>query len=273
MNILDEIIAQKRRQVAERKHRVSISELENSIFFGHQTRSLKAALTDPAKSGIIAEHKRKSPSKGIINQQVTVEDVTTGYVRGGASALSILTEEQYFDGSDEHLLVARRLNPDTPILRKDFTVDEYQIVEAKSLGADAILLIAANLTPDECRELAWAAKNLTLEVLLEVHDRHELDAYLNEYVDVVGVNNRNLKTMQTDTNTSKELAALIPHGTLKISESGISQPAVLLDLKHNHGYHGFLIGEHFMQQPDPAAAFAAFAQAVREETQRLGFVG
>ena len=262
MNILDEIIAHKRVQVAERKHRVSIGALENSVFFGRETLSLKAALHNPQKSGIIAEYKRKSPSKGIINEQVTVAEVTVGYVRGGASALSVLTEEKYFGGSDEDLLTARRLNPETPVLRKDFVVDEYQIIEAKSLGADAILLIAANLTPEQCRELAWAAKNLTLEVLLEVHDRQELDAFVNEFVDVVGVNNRNLKTMRTDIGTSKELAALIPEGFLKISESGISQPETLLELRQNYGYDGFLIGEHFMQHPDPAAAFAAFAESV-----------
>ena len=262
MNILDEIIAHKRVQVAGRKHRVSIGALENSIFFGRETLSLKAALHNPQKSGIIAEYKRKSPSKGIINEQVTVDDVTVGYVRGGASALSVLTEEKYFGGSDEDLLTARRLNPETPVLRKDFVVDEYQIIEAKSLGADAILLIAANLTPEQCRELAWAAKNLTLEVLLEVHDRQELDAFVNEFVDVVGVNNRNLKTMRTDIGTSRELAALIPEGFLKISESGISQPETLLELRQNYGYDGFLIGEHFMQHPDPSAAFAAFAESV-----------
>lgn len=262
MNILDEIIAHKRVQVAGRKHRVSIGALENSVFFGRETLSLKAALHNPQKSGIIAEYKRKSPSKGIINEQVTVDDVTVGYVRGGASALSVLTEEKYFGGSDEDLLTARRLNPETPVLRKDFVVDEYQIIEAKSLGADAILLIAANLTPEQCRELAWAAKNLTLEVLLEVHDRQELDAFVNEFVDVVGVNNRNLKTMRTDIGTSRELAALIPEGFLKISESGISQPETLLELRQNYGYDGFLIGEHFMQHPDPSAAFAAFAESV-----------
>ena len=262
MNILDEIIAHKRVQVAGRKHRVSIGALENSVFFGREILSLKAALRNPQKSGIIAEYKRKSPSKGIINEQVTVAEVTVGYVRGGASALSVLTEEKYFGGSDEDLLTARRLNPETPVLRKDFVVDEYQIIEAKSLGADAILLIAANLTPEQCRELAWAAKNLTLEVLLEVHDRQELDAFVNEFVDVVGVNNRNLKTMRTDIGTSRELAALIPEGFLKISESGISQPETLLELRQNYGYDGFLIGEHFMQHPDPAAAFAAFAESV-----------
>lgn len=262
MNILDEIIAHKRHQVAERKRQVDLGTLENSVFFKRETLSLKAALRNPEKSGIIAEHKRRSPSKGIINEAVTVDEVTVGYVRGGASALSVLTEEQYFGGADEHLSIARCLNPGTPVLRKDFVIDEYQLLEAKSLGADAILLIAANLTPDECRELAWAAKNLTLEVLLEIHDRHELDAFLNEYVDVVGVNNRNLKTMQTDIGTSRELAALIPEGFLKISESGISQPEVLLDLRHNHGYDGFLIGEHFMQHPDPGAAFAAFVASL-----------
>lgn len=264
MNILEEIIADKRLEVAQRKARMTIQSLENSIFFGRQTLSLKESLLNPERTGIIAEHKRKSPSKGVINQQVTVEQVTTGYARGGASALSVLTDEKYFDGSDEHLTRARLANPDTPILRKDFIIDEYQLVEAKSLGADVILLIAANLTPNQCKELAWAAKNLTLEVLLEVHDLDELQRFVNPYVDVVGVNNRDLKAMKTTVDTSRELSSQIPKEFLKISESGIHQPDVLLDLRQNYGYNGFLIGEYFMQQPDPGTAFARFVDDIRQ---------
>jgi indole-3-glycerol phosphate synthase len=264
MNILEEIIADKRLEVAQRKARTTIQSLENSIFFGRQTLSLKESLLNPERTGIIAEHKRKSPSKGVINQQVTVEQVTTGYALGGASALSVLTDEKYFDGSDEHLTRARLANPDTPILRKDFVIDEYQLVEAKSLGADIILLIAANLTPNQCKELAWTAKNLTLEVLLEVHDLDELQRFVNPYVDVVGVNNRDLKAMKTNVDTSRELSSQIPKEFLKISESGIHQPDVLLDLKQNYGYNGFLIGEYFMQQSDPGTAFARFVDDIRQ---------
>jgi len=263
MNILDEIIAHKHQEVASRKARTSMQTLENSSFFNRKTWSLREALLNPEKTGIIAEHKCKSPSKGIINQQVTVEQVTTGYVQGGASALSILTDERYFDGSDAHLEAARNANPDTPLLRKDFIIDEYQLVEAKSFGADVILLIAANLTPTQCKELAWAAKNLTLEVLLEVHNLNELERFTNEYVDIVGVNNRDLKQMKTDINTSKELSERIPKDFLKISESGINQPEVLIDLRQNYGYHGFLIGEYFMQQPEPGKAFAEFAAMIK----------
>ena len=200
----------------------------------------------------------------MINQQVTVEQVTTGYAQGGASGLSVLTDEKYFDGSDEHLIRARKANPDVPILRKDFIIDEFQLIEAKSLGADVILLIAANLTPEQCKELAWAAKNLTLEVLLEVHDLDELQRFVNPYIDVVGVNNRDLKAMKTRIETSQELSAHIPKEFLKISESGIHHPDVLLDLRQNYGYNGFLIGEYFMLQPDPGAAFGAFAAEIRQ---------
>ena len=269
MNILDEIIARKRTEVAERKARATTAQLEATEGFARPVLSLRQALLDPAKTGIIAEHKRKSPSRGVINQNVTVEAVTTGYVRGGASALSVLTDEPYFDGTDEHLLAARAANPQTPVLRKDFVIDEYQIIEAKSLGADVILLIAANLTPTGCKELARAAKSLSLEVLLEVHDQDELERFVNEHIDVVGVNNRDLKRMKTDVDTSRRLSELIPAQFLKISESGISQPDVLLDLRHHHGFHGFLIGEHFMQHPDPAAAFAEFAIQISGKSQAL----
>ncbi len=266
MTILEEIILTKHQEVAERKARTAIQTLENSIFFEHKTLSLKEALLDPTKTGIIAEHKRKSPSKGIINQQVSVEQVTTGYTQGGASALSVLTDTQYFDGSDDDLKRARKANPQTPILRKDFIIDEYQLIEAKSLGADVILLIAANLTPTQCKELAWAAKNLTLEVLLEVHTLDELERFVNEYIDIVGVNNRDLKEMKTDITISKKLSERIPKEFLKISESGIHQPEVLLELKHVYGYNGFLIGEYFMQQTDPGAAFADFVANLSQST-------
>ncbi|MDJ1469807.1 indole-3-glycerol phosphate synthase TrpC [Xanthocytophaga flava] len=264
MNILDEIIAHKKGEVAERKSLTAVSVLEKSDLFGRKTVSLRESLLNPEKSGIIAEHKRKSPSKGIINQQVSVEQVTTGYTQGGASALSVLTDQKYFDGKDEHILRARKANPDIPILRKDFVIDEYQLIEAKSLGADIILLIAANLTPDQCKQLAKAAKALTLEVLLEVHNLEELESSVNEYIDVIGVNNRDLKRMKTDINISKELSERIPREFLKISESGIHLPEVLQDLRHNYGYNGFLIGEYFMQHSDPGVAFSNFVADIKQ---------
>jgi indole-3-glycerol phosphate synthase len=258
VNILEEIIAHKRQEVALRKTQVSVKNLEKSHFFTKSICSLKSHLLNPAKTGIIAEFKRQSPSKGIINQQVSVADVTQKYVAAGASALSVLTDNLYFGGADEDLTLARSYNPETPLLRKDFMVDEFQILEARSLGADIILLIAANLSPAEVKKLAQFAQNLALEVLLEVHDAQELESSLNEFVDVVGVNNRNLKLMQTDLDTSRKLSEKIPANFLKISESGITNPEIVQDLKQNYGYHGFLIGEFFMLQADPGKAMADF---------------
>ncbi len=263
MNILDEIIAHKHLEVAQRKEQVSVSTLEKSPLFTRPTLSLKAAILNPQKTGIIAEHKRKSPSKGIINPNVTIEDVTRGYVQGGASGLSVLTDTKYFDGSDDHLLRARQCNPETPILRKDFIIDEYQILEARSLGADVILLIAANLSTDLCLKLAAFAHSLQLEVLLEVHNLEELTPYLDApHVDMLGVNNRNLKTMKTDLDTSRQLSAIIPDRFVKISESGIHTPEILAELKRDYGYQGFLMGEYFMQHPSPGQAFAAFVASI-----------
>ena len=261
MNILDEIVAFKRTEVAARKKNILAATLEKSEWFEKPVLSLKTALLSPDKTGIIAEHKRKSPSKGIINEQLSVAAVTTGYVAAGASALSVLTDEKYFGGSDEDLRLARQHNPQTPLLRKDFVIDEYQLLEARSLGADVVLLIAACLTPVALKALARFAKNLNLEIILEVHDSQELNTSLNEFIDVVGVNNRNLKLMITNLNTSRELAALIPDNFLKISESGIHQPEVMAELKEQYGYNGFLIGEYFMQQPDPGMAMQAFLKS------------
>ncbi|MBU2047062.1 MAG: indole-3-glycerol phosphate synthase TrpC, partial [Bacteroidetes bacterium] len=187
MNILDKIVARKKEEVASAKAKTSVSELEKSIAFSRATYALKDFLTDPNKTGIIAEFKRKSPSKGIINDRVSVEEVTTGYAAAGASALSVLTDHDFFMGHEDDLIAARKVN-EIPILRKDFMVDEYQIVEAKSLGADIILLIAACLTPDEILKFAKLAKSLGLSTLLEVHNQEELDRSLNPYLDVVGVN-------------------------------------------------------------------------------------
>ena len=197
MNILDQIVARKKEEVASAKAKTSLKELENKLGFNREAYSLKMFLTDPKKSGIIAEFKRRSPSKGIINDQVTVEEVTTGYAAAGASALSVLTDHDFFMGHDDDLLAARAVNK-IPILRKDFMIDEYQIVEAKALGADIVLLIAACLTPQEILGFAKLAKSLGLSTLLEVHNREELDRSLNSYLDVVGVNNRDLKTFSLD---------------------------------------------------------------------------
>lgn len=267
MNILDEIIASKYKEVAERKELYPVKLLEKSLYFESACISLERYLLRPDKSGIIAEIKRKSPSRGDINSYVSVERTSIGYMQAGASALSILTDGPYFGGKNEDLLTARKYNY-CPILRKDFTVDEYQIVEAKSIGADAILLIAAALEPARLKELAAFARSFGLEVLLEVRDKAELDAALSENVNVVGVNNRNLKDFVTDVNTSFEMANHIPAGITKISESGISNPKTLLELQQA-GFNGFLIGENFMYNSRPERAAANFIREYRQLRDKL----
>ncbi|HAH36087.1 MULTISPECIES: indole-3-glycerol phosphate synthase TrpC [unclassified Algoriphagus] len=252
MNILEKIIVDKYKEVAERKSLVPVKLLEKSTFFEGKVVSMKKYVTHPEKSGIISEFKRKSPSKGMINGAASVETVSIGYMQAGASALSILTDKDYFGGSNEDLKIARKFNF-CPILRKDFVVDEYQIIEAKSIGADCILLIAAALEPEKLKSLAYFAKSLGLEVLLEVHDGDELAQSINDGVDLIGVNNRNLKTFEVSIDTSLELVDKIPSSFIKISESGISDPNTLIKLK-KAGFDGFLIGENFMKSSRPEQA-------------------
>jgi indole-3-glycerol phosphate synthase len=261
MNILEEIIAYKYKEVEKRKEVQTIKQLEQRELFGRPTLSLKEFLLKPDKSGIIAEFKRKSPSKGIINDSADVTSVTTGYVKAGASALSILTDEKYFGGLDIDVINARKANQ-IPILRKEFIVDEYQIIEAKSIGADAILLIAACLSKSEINKLAKFAKSINLEVLLELHGEDEFDKISNE-VELVGINNRNLKSFIVDIEQSKKFASKIPDSFIKIAESGIDKPEVVKDLK-KHGFKGFLMGEHFMKTDDPAKACAEFVKKIME---------
>lgn len=258
MNILDTIIAHKTKEVAERKARVSQSDLEKQPLFSRPVLSLKQFLLDDSKTGIIAEFKRRSPSKGIINGEADVVAVTGAYARHGASGLSVLTDSEFFGGSTEDLLKARINN--IPILRKDFMIDEYQVTEAKAMGADVILLIAACLTPAAVRRLAAFANSLGLEVLLELHDEAEL-AHICEETVLVGINNRNLKTFTVDIDRSLRMAEKLPAGKVKIAESGISDPANIR-LFREHGFRGFLVGENFMKAKDPGAAFADFAAAV-----------
>jgi indole-3-glycerol phosphate synthase len=262
MNILDKIVAYKKEEVATRKKTKSVAALEQSPLFGLPNISLKQFLLDPSKSGIIAEHKRKSPSKGIINDKLSVETIVQGYEAAGASAISVLTDTPSFGGSDEDLLRARAAVK-CPLLRKDFIVDEYQIVEARALGANIILLIAACLSPQELKKLADFSKSLGMEVLLEVHDEDELNANCFDSIDCVGVNNRNLKDFNVDVNLSRTLAEKIPNQYLKISESGIDAAETILDLK-TYGYKGFLIGENFMKTEDPGASLASFVAQLKQ---------
>ncbi|SIT81102.1 indole-3-glycerol phosphate synthase TrpC [Pontibacter indicus] len=265
MNILDEIIAHKYKEVEERKALYPVKLLEKSLYFETPCLSLERYLLRTDKSGIIAEIKRKSPSKGDINPYVSVERTSIGYMQAGASALSILTDTNFFGGKNEDLMIARKYNY-CPILRKDFTVDEYQIVEAKSIGADAILLIAAALEPTRLKQLAAFARSFGLEVLLEVHSLEELQETLCEDVTVVGVNNRNLQTFQTDVALSFELANHIPAGITKVSESGLKSAQTLVELKAV-GYNGFLIGETFMTDGRPERAAAEFIRELRNLQQ------
>ena len=220
---------------------------------------MRAALCracDRLGAGIIAEFKRKSPSRGWIHPDVEPEQVVPGYAEAGAAALSVLTDEPYFGGRQEFIGRVRPLVPSTPILRKDFIVDEYQLFEARAVGADAVLLIAADLTPAEFRALLATAHQLRLEVLLEVHDPRELD-YVQPEVDMIGVNNRHLGTFHTDVRQSFSIAGLLPPDSVLVSESGISDPATVRSLRQA-GFSGFLIGETFMREADPAAALRDF---------------
>ncbi|RYU82464.1 indole-3-glycerol phosphate synthase TrpC [Hymenobacter persicinus] len=260
--ILDTIIAHKRREVAERQSLVPAKLLEQSLHFGSQPLSLCKYLQRDDLSGIIAEFKRKSPSKGVINAHAPVERTTLGYMQAGASALSVLTDTEFFGGKNEDLTIARRFNF-CPILRKDFVVDEYQILEAKSLGADAVLLIAAVLSGEEVLRLGRLAKSLGLEVLLEIHSAQELDAALHpDAVSLVGVNNRNLHDFSVSLDTSGELARLIPAEYVKVTESGLRTAADIEALRAV-GYRGFLIGETFMRHSRPEKACAALVQQLR----------
>jgi indole-3-glycerol phosphate synthase len=260
MHILDQIIARKKEEVATQKALVSEAILTQMPFFKADALSMSSFVTSPLKTGIIAEFKRRSPSKGIINNTATVTAVTAAYSSFGASGLSVLTDLDFFGGSLQDLTAARV--HDTPILRKDFMVDTYQIIEAKAYGADVILLIAACLTPLAVKELATVAKDIGLEVLLEIHTKDELD-HVCDGIDMVGINNRNLKTFEVDLAHSIALANMLPAHLPKIAESGISNVSTILELK-KEGFDGFLIGENFMKTPDPAAAFEAFVAGLKK---------
>jgi len=259
MNILEEIIEYKKEEVKSRKAIVKAADLEKRELFSRTVLSLKDFLLDRSRTGIIAEFKRRSPSKGVINPDVDVLEVTKGYTENGASCLSVLTDEHFFGGSDDDLIKAR-IN-EIPILRKDFIIDEYQLIEAKSIGADVILLIAACLTVAEVKRLASFAKNLGMEVLLELHAEEELD-HMCDDTNVIGINNRNLKTFDVDIERSLRMAERIPFPKFKIEESGISSVNDILLFK-KHGFQGFLIGENFMKATDPTIAFAEFVKQLK----------
>ena len=259
MNILEHIVADKRKEVDLKKELIPTTQLENSVLFNRTTVSLAHALRN-SSTGIIAEHKRRSPSKAVINQSLNVQDVAKGYENAGVCGMSVLTDGKYFGGSLDDLLLARA-SCNLPILRKDFIVDEYQVLEAKSHGADVILLIAAILTKKEIQQFSQFAKSLDLDVLLEVHNKAELEKSIMPSLDMIGVNNRNLKTFDVNLMTSKELSEHIPNTFVKVSESGISSIEAIQELKP-FGYEGFLIGENFMKTANAGESATQFIKGL-----------
>ena len=261
MSILEKIVAHKQEEVKEKRVLKPIQLLEQSIHFNAPVLSMKKYLIRSDKSGIISEFKRKSPSKGNINPYAKVEEVTVGYMQAGSSGLSILTDTHFFGGSNQDLLKAREFNF-CPILRKDFIIDEYQIIEARSVGADIILLIAECLEKEKVKSLANTAKSLGLEVLLELHSQDQLGK-LNENIDIVGINNRDLTTFEVNLQKSIQISEHIPKDFVRISESGISDPMTIVDLK-KAGFQGFLIGETFMKTAEPGKACMEFIQEIEK---------
>lgn len=258
MSILAQIVADQRKEVALKKAVVSEAQLTTMPLYNREKISFSHAIKNNPL-GIVAEHKRRSPSKPEIKLQSRVAAVAQGYEKAGVAAMSVLTNNQYFGGSVEDLLLARSAC-NLPLLRKEFIMDTYQIHEAKAFGADAILLIAACLSPNEINSLAKTAKDIGLEVLLEVHNKAELDQSPLEFVDVVGVNNRNLKDFSVSLETSLSLAEFIPNDKVKISESGISSHNAIATLQ-KAGFDGFLMGEHFMLHESPGEAAQQFIQS------------
>ena len=267
MDILEKIISNKRVELVRQKEAISLTQLkqllkgEEDFADNSLTKvSFKESLLK-SDTGIIAEFKRKSPSKGWIFGDALVEEVVPAYELSGASAVSVLTDELFFGGSMTDLKIARQ-KVALPLLRKDFIIDEYQLYQAKILGANVILLIASALTLEQSKALSATAQELELEVLLEIHSEEEL-AYLEPNIDVVGINNRNLSTFETNIQLSFDLGELIPDNFVKISESGISQAETVCELR-KVGFQGFLMGENFMKTENPGKSLEAFIQKVRQ---------
>ena len=256
-DILEEIVAHKCIEVERFKAGLSEQEIHRLVepLLDSSVASMSQALT-VSDSGIIAEFKRKSPSKGWIKEDGKAEVIPLSYQQNGAAALSILTDEKYFGGCDEFIKVARHSGVKIPVLYKNFVIDEYQLFQARLCGASAVLLIAADLSKTECKMLLKTAHNLGMEVLLEMHSEPELE-YVELEPDMCGINNRNLGSFVTDVENSFRLAELLPKDAVKVSESGISDPATVRALR-SAGFRGFLIGENFMKTPDPGQALHEF---------------
>jgi len=254
--ILDRIVANRREEVSALKKTLPLSEIKERTDLVYKTNSLCKELITGGASGIIAEFKRRSPSKGIINDKVLPEVITKGYTDAGASGLSVLTDEMFFGGNSSDLIATRKANPYTPILRKDFMVDEYQFYEARMMKADVILLIAAVLDKSAISDFTSLSHELGMEVLLELHDESELEK-IDDRVDMIGINNRNLKDFSIDMDRSLKLLAQLPEKAIKISESGLSDPEMVNQLQ-GKGFSGFLMGENFMKTNNPAEACRDF---------------
>ena len=261
-NILDTIVARKKEELQEAKQLRPLSMLQQMPAYSLPTVSAAERIKNSAKPAVITEFKRRSPSKGWIKQDAAISDIVPGYCSEGAAAISVLTDTDFFGGSLTDLtLAAAKVN--CPLLRKDFTIDGYQLHEARAFGADLILLIAAILNPLQVQELAAEAKSIGLEVLLELHAEEEL-AHVCDEVDMVGINNRNLKNFAVDLDHSIRMANMLPANKLRIAESGIHSAEAAVYLA-SQGFDGFLIGEYFMKQDNPAIAFAGFKQAFQQQ--------
>ena len=263
MDILEKIVAVKRKEIEPFKAKSPIERFEREGFFWEvSNRSLVQSLLMPGSTGIIAEFKRKSPSKGWFKtKELEVEPVVTAYNKS-AAGISVLTDEEFF-GGDLDDLIQTKVVTDIPVLRKDFIVDKWQIAESKAFGADVILLIAACLTPAQVKEFSGYAKSIGLESILEVHNEEELGHYCEE-VSMVGVNNRNLKTFEVDINTSLQLIDKIPANKPAITESGIGSTEAIVTLRRA-GFKGFLIGENFMKEEQPGQAFEEFVNKLKQQ--------
>ena len=259
MDILHKIVQQKKRELALKKELFPARQLESSALFERQGQSLSTALIK-SSTGVIAEFKRRSPSRPKINQHSPVDQVASGYEKAGACGMSVLTDGHFFGGSLEDLLMARAITS-FPLLRKEFIIDEYQIIEARAHGADVILLIAAILEKEQVKKYTDLALSLGLEILLEVHNEEELNRTMTPGIQMVGVNNRNLKTFEVSLETSRQLAPLIPDGVVKISESGLSEPKAVKSLREI-GFRGFLMGEAFMSSDEPGKKAREFIKTL-----------
>ena len=267
MNILDKIVLNKKEEVALAKQKKTVSQLKDSSYFKSEVPSFVAHILADNSTGIIAEFKRKSPSKGDIHAGASVKEIVPQYENAGVAGISILTDELFFGGASSDLTLGRGVCS-LPIIRKEFIIDSYQIYEAKAMGASAILLIGAILTKEETLAFAKLANELGMEVLFEIHAEEEMEQ-LNDYVQLVGINNRNLKTFEVDLEQSICLAAQLPCSMVPIAESGISSPEDYLTLKAA-GFKGFLVGEYFMKNENPGTACMEFVTTIRSKARNYG---